>query len=475
MRRTNRFAILIVAALLALPTEGRGQTIQAMPEARQSVPGGSTEAKPEEQASAGLWDRANLFGDAGGTRSALAARGITLGLQETSEVLGNLSGGTRRALVYEGVTQLGLGIDLGKAIGLTGGTFNVSAFQIHGRGLSQNALGNNLHTVSSLEALRGTLLFELWYEQALFNDKVAVRVGQLAADQEFMVSRYASLFLNHTFGWSSHPSADLPFGGPSYPLATPGVRLRVTPREDLTLLAGLFNGDPAGPGSGQPQLRDASGTAFRLNDGVFAIFEAQLGTEIAGLAGTYKLGGWYNSQRFEEQRRDLAGQSLADPATLDLHGRQVRGNWALYGVADQLVWTRPGSKDAGLGVFARAMGAPGDRNLINFYLDAGVTYKGARPGRDDDTAGLAVGYARYSDTASKSDSDNRTLSGTDYPIRRTETVLEATYQAQIAPWWQVQPSAQYVFNLNGGVLDPRRPGKRLGDAAVLILRTNVSF
>lgn len=423
-----------------------------------------------------MWDRANLFGRWGGLRPGLAARGVTFGVQETSEVLGNPTGGTRQAVAYEGLLQMSLGVDLGTAIGLSGGTFNVSAYQIHGRGLSQNALGNNLNTVSSLEASRGTLLFELWYEQVFFGGAVAVRVGQMAADQEFMISKYAALFLNHTFGWSSHPSADLPSGGPSYPLATPGVRIRLAPRDGVSVLAAVFNGDPAGPGPGQPQDRNPSGTAFRLRDGVFAILEAQFAlNQQQALPGTYKLGGWYDSQPFRDQRRNAFGESLADPLASDPNGRNHRGNFGLYAVADQLIWRRPDTTDEGLGVFGRVMGAPGDRNLINFYVDAGITFKGPLPGRSNDTAGIGIAYARYSDTVSKLDSDAARFNGMPTPIRRHETVLEATYQYQVAPWWQLQPTAQYVFDLNGGVLDPRRPGKRLGDAAVFGLRTSVTF
>lgn len=40
----------------------------------------------------GLWDRANLFGTLGGLRPALADRGITFGLAESSEVFGNRGG-----------------------------------------------------------------------------------------------------------------------------------------------------------------------------------------------------------------------------------------------------------------------------------------------------------------------------------------------------------------------------------------------
>ena len=434
---------------------------------------------PGEETAKGFWNRANLFGTLGGLRTRLSDRGITFSLTESGEVFGNATGGVRRGVVYEGLTQFGVSLDAEKAFGLTGATFNATGYQIHGRGLSANNLGNNLNTVSSLEASRGTLLFELWYEQLLFDKKLAIRVGQLAADQEFMVSQYASLFLNHTFGWSTFPSTDLPSGGPSYPLATPGVRVRYAAMDNLSLLGGVFNGDPAGPGRGLPQDRNPSGTAFRLRDGVFVIAEVQYDINqengATGLPGTYKFGAWYNSQNFADQRRNGSGASLADPTATIATGRNRRNDYSLYAVGDQLVWRKAGTKDGGAGVFLRVMGAPGDRNLVNFYLDAGVTYKGAIEGRDSDTLGLGVAYARISDTASKLDGDTARFTGGFYPIRRHETVLELTYQAQIAPWWQIQPTAQYVFNPNGGVPNPQNPAKRLGDAAVFGLRTNVAF
>ena len=470
-------------AALLLGSNAAAQTSQpnqpAAPEARQAVPGGQTDQT--EPFAGPLWQRGNLLGDPAGLRSALAARGITLGLQEQAEVLGNPSGGVHRGAVFEGLLTMGFGFDTEKAGLWPGGTFNASAYQVHGRGLSLNNLDNNGNTVSSLEALRGTLLFELWYEQA-FDKTFSIRVGQLAADQEFMVSQYGGLFINHTFGWSTLPSADLPSGGPSYPLATPGVRVRMAPRDDTAVLLGVFNGDPAGPGAGFPQTRNPSGTAFRLGDGVFVIGEVQYalnqGEGAAGLPGTYKLGAWYNSQPFQDQRHNALGVSLADPlnepGSPNALGRTRRNNWSVYAVMDQLVWREAGTRDQGVGVFARVMGVPSDRNLVNLYADFGATWKGAIPGRNSDTLGIGVGIARISDTASQRDSELRALTGTT-PVRRHETVLELTYQAQLAPWWQVQPTMQYVFNPNGGVPNPARPDRRLGDALVLGLRTGVTF
>ena len=73
-----------------------------------------------------------------------------------------------------------------------------------------------------------------------------------------MISEHARLFLNGTFGWPALPSIDLPSGNGGFPLATPAIRFRIDAGDDLTLFAGLFNGDPAGPGVGDPQLRDPS-------------------------------------------------------------------------------------------------------------------------------------------------------------------------------------------------------------------------
>ena len=53
--------------------------------------------------------------------------------------------------------------------------------------------------------------------------------------------------------------------------------------------------------------------------------------------------------------------------------------------------------------------------------------------------------------------------------------MELTYQAQLAPWWAVQPSAQYFWTPGGGIADPLRPGKRVGNAATFTLRTNITF
>src|SRR5271154_6788778 len=129
-----------------------------------------------------------LLGNMGGLRPFLAQYGISLALQETSEVLGNVSGGFHKGFDYDGLTQMLFQLDTNRAFGWYGGTFNASALQIHGRSLSADNLGT-LQTASGIEGDRATRLWELWYDQKMLEeDRLSVRIGQQSLDQEFMVS-----------------------------------------------------------------------------------------------------------------------------------------------------------------------------------------------------------------------------------------------------------------------------------------------
>ena len=442
--------------------------LPAAPEQRQAEPGTQT---PDGRGE-GIWDRANLFGDPGGLRSRLLARGVTLTLSETSEVTGNPFGGRQRQVTYAGLTRFGVQVDTGVAAGLTGGTFKASGFQVHGRGLGSSALRGDVNAVSNIEENRSTLLAELWYEQVVVTSGVTIRAGQIFADLEFMTSDYGGLFVASTFGWSTLQTTSLPNGGPIYPRAALGVRGKAQFSDEWTVLAGVFNGDPTGPDRADGRPRNANGTAFRLGDGVFAIAEVQYGLNrgegATGLPGTYKLGGWYNSRRFDDRTQGSDGLPPADPLG---NGQPAsrRGNWSVYAVADQLVWREAGTTDQGLGVFARIMGGPGDRNLLNFYVDAGLSYKGLLPGRQNDTAGLGIAYSRFSDSRGRNDV------GSGFPpVRRNETLFELTYQAAVTPWLQIQPLVQYLVNPSADP-DPLRPDRRIRDALIGAVRMNLTF
>ncbi|MBB4199317.1 porin [Rhodoblastus sphagnicola] len=387
----------------------------------------------------------------------LKDRGIFVQLNYIGEVLGNASGGLRRGGVYDGRMELAVDADMEKLAGLTGGAFHANGYWIHGTGLSRYYLGNTL-TVSNIEALPTVRLYELWYEQKAFDDRLGVRFGQLAADTEFFASKYSALFINGTFGWPAFTGANLPSGGPGYPFATPGVRVKLGNDSDpVNILAAVFDGDPSGSCGDDSQRCNRYGTNFRLQDAPLAMQEVQYRYNQGkddGLAGSIKLGAFEHYGDFAHQR----------------FGTTLKGDWGVYGIWDQQFWKLGTGEDAAKGgaFFVRVGGGPQTRNLVDFYADAGLTFSGLVPGRPDDGFGVAFGYAHISDQARDSDIDAGLT-----VLRRAESVLELSYQAQIVPGWSLQPDFQYIFSPGGGVADAN--GARVRDAAVFGVRSTMNF
>jgi porin len=395
-----------------------------------------------------------------GARRALARHGVEVGGVYYGEAFGNW-GGFDQGVEYDGVLELYVKADMHKLGFWRGLCFHADGYQIHGNSITAANIGS-LMPVSNLEATDATRLFELWFEQHMFSDKLAVKFGQLAADAEFVISEGGGYFLNGTWGWPSITAADLPSGGPAYPLATPGVRVAVNPNDRFGVMVAVYNGDPAPPCANEdPQRCNDHGLDFELDDPPLLMAEGAYKYNQSRLAGTVKIGGWHHFGEFEDQRFDSGGALIAVTGNA---GRPLDHNWGLYGIIDQLIWRVPGSEDPkGVGVFARVIGAPADRNLIDFYADGGVTFTGMIPGRPDDAFAIGFAYTNISDDVSAFDVDFGE------PVARNyEALIEICYTYQINPGWSVQPNFQYIFQPGGNVAGQK-------DATVLGARTSIAF
>jgi porin len=320
-------------------------------------------------------------------------------------------------------------------------------------------------------------LYSLWYEQNAFNDRFSVRVGLMSADSQFLQSKTAANFINNGISWPTFLAGNLPASGPAYPLPDPGIRVRIKPADDVSFQAAVFSGDPSG-GDGSNQARPLpTGTVFSFRGGAFFIAEASYepnqGKDAKGLPGAYRIGAWHHtSPRFGDQRFDNTGRSLADPLSTGIPLNHT-GDFGIYGVVDQMLYRVPGTDDQGLSAFVRVGGAPNDRNLINFYADGGLMYKGPIPRRPDDKIGLAFLYARVGNNARGLDVDTGQFGNFFFPVRSAETVFELMYQAQLTPWWTVQPEMQYIIRPGGGVLNS--DGSLRPNAWVTLLRSTINF
>jgi porin len=346
-------------------------------------------------------------------------RGVRFTLDASIEIFGNPSGGTTRTAICESLFIAGINADLEKAIGAPGLSLVVNGLYAAGPSLT-NKSTHEFNRLSNIDAYDSIRLYEAWLEQAFWDGRLSIRLGQILADAEFFVSDYGGLLINSSFGAIPLVSENLE--APVFPVAAPGFRVRATPGDSFYAQAAVFSGD-----IGDSATNNKHGTRFSFRDGALCFFEfgyhinptpaaAPSPPASARLAGTYKLGGFYDSGEFEANS-----------------GRQTKqGDYGIYLLAQQEVWHPDNKPTRALAVFGRMGAAPDDRNTVPFYFDAGFNFRGILPTRTDDIAGLGFSYTKVS-------------SGT--PAHRGhEKVVELTYQMALHEHIFLQPDLQFIIN-----------------------------
>lgn len=428
-----------------------------------------------------------LLGSIGGLRPLMAQYGLTFTAVDVNEVWGNPYGGIKQGAAYTGLTTLTLNWDPEKVIGIKNGLFNISALQLRGRAFTAENIGA-YNSTSGWEGDRSTRLWELWYQQGFFDNKLTIRIGKLSLDQEFNISDYATLFINSSFGWPMISSVNTYSGGIDYPVAAPAIRFNFQPNDywsDLFAIADNNPNDvsfcnPSGPFTCDPYSKHQSGTHFNFNTGIFITNEIQYhlnpgdenDVKYTSYPGTYRLGAYFDSSKFPDQRYNKNGDPLGNPdnpQTMLNH----RHTWSIYGIMDQMIWRNSNNKKESLGIFGRIQVSPNDRSPINLAGDAGIVYKGVL-NREHDSLGFGWGFARTGNRARNYDRDYRHYVDSNWYIRKNEHHIELAWQIQATPWLELKPDFQYVFRPGGG-LNLEDSKKRIGNAAIFGLRSTVNF
>jgi porin len=418
-------------------------------------PGASSVLPPGPVANpSDIWSQNYLTGNWGGLRDALKKDGVTFTPLYTGEVFGNPSGGARQGVVSDGLFDLDLYLDLDP---MSGGAIKdtlvyASALYIYGSNLSGQDVGD-FSITSNIAAYNTLRLQELWVQKVFWDKKLSVKVGNMAVDNEFFQSGSAALFINGTYGAFTFLANNV-VNSPTYPLASPGVRLQFLPSSQFYVMAGVYGQDTGS----NPATNNQSGTRFALNgkSGMLVMSEAGFllnqGPKDKGLQGSYRLGS------FLDTGNHTTFASQADVASGTGPLRSAGTNFGVYGVIDQQVYSHDSQ---GISLFTRCGGAPSETNFVDYYLEFSCNLTGFVPGRDKDVGGLAMARSHVSDDYSAA----QVLEGN--PPSTAETVIEATYKVQLAPWWSVQPDAQYIVTPSGV------QGSR--NAVVLGVRTYVAF
>ncbi|MBL8753544.1 MAG: carbohydrate porin [Planctomycetes bacterium] len=376
-----------------------------------------------------VWTRAHLTGDWGGLRTWLQARGITPELFTTTDASLVTAGG-----VDPGGTAVRTLVDATISfaseplLGFRGGTLFVD-LQLQ-RGDDGSLDTGDLQRYSDIDHDHEfDEVAMLWYEQALCDDTVFVKVGKNDTNTEFDVAPHADHFLHASFGHSPNVLAM-----PTYPDPAFGAQVFWQP-------GGFYAGAGLYDGAAQSGVRTGErgpATVFAGPDDLFGIAEA--GAMWAGRhPGRLGIGLWRHTGEF--QRFD---GGTDDKTT------------GCYGVLDQSLWrVGDGDGERGVGAFAMYAWADPTVSAIEHHGGAGLAYDGPFAQRPHDVAGLGASYGAFSRAP-----------GAGF-IGGAELAVECFYEMRLTPWLTVKPVLTWLDDPAGA------PG--VDDAVVLTLRTAITF
>ena len=222
---------------------------------------------------------------------------------------------SRRAT--KGQLEFSVDADLQKLVGWNGAKTHFTIYQLHNSG---HVAADNVGSIGDRQQYRragdDAAVHRLVRAEFLRRQDFSLRIGQIAADDEFLNSPTPANLLNGTFGWASLAAANMLNGGPAFPLATPGVRVAVKPTEQIAWQTAVFSGNPAGANCNDvPQACNRYGTTFSFSGGALWMSELQYAVNqdknAEGLPGVYKLGGWYATADFADQHYGVDGAGMS--------------------------------------------------------------------------------------------------------------------------------------------------------------------
>ncbi|MGO8702735.1 MAG: carbohydrate porin [Candidatus Brocadiia bacterium] len=419
-------AVVSFLSLMPLPAALAGSA--GSPD--NAPPVSDTAAQPEAAPGASAFDN-NLTGGWWGERQRLQDAGITLGATLTLEGFNNFRGGLATAPpVAAATSDLNLALDTGKLLGWRGGEFYADLEDHAGRNPT-TALVGDLQVFDKQNSSPYLQVFEIWYQQKLWDDKVRVKIGKVDANTEFSVIENGLPFL----GSSTQVSPTI-FVFPTTPDPMPSANVFFTPAEFWYADFGAYY---ANRSDRFGDLSEDPAGVQRTEGGTFLIGETGLKWSAAPLLekdGNLKLGVWEHTGTFTR-----------------LDGSKQQGTYGGYAILDQTLWQPKGEPRTGRGVrtFLEYGATQDDINAIDRHFGGGVTWTGPIAARAGDVIGLSPQYAHISSQA-----------GLAHPY---ELAVETFYQWQLTAWAFVQPDIQYIVH----------PGGAYPNALVGTLRVQITF
>ncbi len=347
------------------------------------------------------------------------------------DFLGNPVGGLSQENDWTQLLVFGTELNLETFFRLPGASLTVSGTYASGGNLSESV--GNVFTLSQAVVMDAFALYNLYYKQKLFDDRLHLHLGRLSAGQYFATlpamglgvsgavnGNPTSLFLNAPFhstagaSWAAHGKWTNP---QSY------------------VEAGIFQ---ASPRIGNPAYHGAD-FSIRSGDGMLLMAEMgwtpEFGTRAGsaketahhGLKGVYTFGAYFADYQFDR-----------------FSGGTQDSTFGFYWLAQQKIWQAETNLQENLTLWGGLTYSPQEQVAqMPWMLFGGAVWQGPLPGRDQDNLLLSIYMGKFSNAYA----DAQALAGLGNPTM--ETVFELSYIVQLTQHLQFQPDLQWVLRPGG--------------------------
>jgi porin len=376
-----------------------------------------------------------LFGDWRNSRTWLGERGVDVSARYASETAYNPTGGRHQAITETGQFDIGAKVDMGKLVGLEGGTLQATLTWRRGDNLSDVAGLNTLQQVQEVYGRGQTVrVTELWYEQKI-GDSVELKLGRTNPGSDFAV--FSCHFQNLTF-CGAQPGNLVGDYWQNWPVGQWGGRLHVDVRPGVYLQLGAYEVNPL-------NLRNNFFVA-RWHGATGALIPFEAGWTHGGdggHVGSYKVGGWYTTANGSDVYLDINRRPIVVTGLAPL---QHSGRYGGYVSIQQQITgkSKDGKSLDGLGVFANFTQTDRATAVTDNQAVVGVFYKGLATWLPGDVLGVAFGRTNVNGRAADAD---RLLPNT--PVRDAEYAAEVYYSVTPLPWLELQPNVQWIHHPGG--------------------------
>ncbi|MEI5688156.1 carbohydrate porin [Sphingomonas kyungheensis] len=407
------------------------------------------------------WQHDNAVGK---TLRGLQRDGVDLGFDGVENVAGNPIGGARQGVREAHFIVGTANLDLERLFGLSKTRVHIQGAWFTGDSLGREVIGNSISLQSTFRPVPGPRLTQLSIEHDF--GRLNLLVGRADENSYFNNSPLNCSFMSSIICLTGYGAIPV-IGITGFPFSAWAAKARyaVDDRRYVQVMVTEHNMALHAPGKG--------GLDFSLGKGSGVLLAGELGYQTSfaqeRLPRRYKLGVFVNTDGGTSPYYDGSGASaaLSGRPRAALGGSRV----ALYGLIDRTIARAPGAGTRNLALFARGFWNVGNVQMLDSFVSAGFVKTGTFRHRDEDTVGIILSDAHFSDQQIGNLRDLRARAGGHGAPHHDEIVGEFSYGWAALHGFKIYPVVQYVLHP-----DPMFAPKRRTDvpsAVVLGLRADV--